>query len=119
MIVEDFAARYRYPPAEVIRVIDGDTIEVELPLPLDIRYRALLRLIGYDAPEMNLPEGLTARMALASIVESVPVYVETFKERRSFTRYTARVWVHPESGDPNLILVSDLMLASGLVVPWP
>jgi endonuclease YncB( thermonuclease family) len=125
MIAEDFRPTYKYPPAEVIRILDGDTIEVELPMPCDIRYRATLRLIGYDADEMTDADpgrrarAVAARDYLASLVGGVLVYVETYKERRSFTRYTARAFIEPINGDPNLVSLSDLLLASGLVVPWP
>jgi endonuclease YncB( thermonuclease family) len=125
MIVVDFAPSYKYAAVWLVRVIDGDTIKVTVDLPFDTGYRPTLRLIGYDAGEMDAPNpdtrsrAFAARDYLVQLVTGVPLYIETYKERRSFVRYTAKVWIHPAAGDSSLVSVSDLMLASGLVVPWP
>jgi endonuclease YncB( thermonuclease family) len=40
-------------PAEVVRVIDGDTVEVEATIWLGQRLRTQVRLWGVDAPELK------------------------------------------------------------------
>ncbi len=57
-------------PATVLRVIDGDTIEVAAHVWLGIEVTARVRLKGIDAPELNAPcaEGRAkARAALALV----------------------------------------------------
>ncbi len=39
--------------AELIRVIDGDTIVVDVQIWPDLRYRATVRLAGVNAPELR------------------------------------------------------------------
>jgi endonuclease YncB( thermonuclease family) len=48
-------------PATVLRVVDGDTLEVLLDLGWHVTYKAKLRLAGVNAPEMSTEEGGVAR----------------------------------------------------------
>ena len=41
---------YQYR-AKVLRVVDGDTIDVELDLGFDITYKARVRFVGINTPE--------------------------------------------------------------------
>jgi len=47
-------------PAEVIRVIDGDTIELMLDLGWRVYMKASCRLYGINCPEKDTPEGVAA-----------------------------------------------------------
>lgn len=47
-------------PAKVIRVVDGDTLDVDLDLGWHITYRAKVRLAGLNCPELHTPEGVAA-----------------------------------------------------------
>lgn len=55
------AAQVWTVPATVVRVVDGDTLELDLDLGWHITYRAKLRLAGVNAPEMSTPPGPFAR----------------------------------------------------------
>lgn len=48
-------------PATVIRVIDGDTLKLELDLGWHMRLTANCRVAGVDAPELGTPEGTESR----------------------------------------------------------
>ncbi len=48
-------------PAEVLRVVDGDTLEVMLDLGWGIHHKTKVRLAGINCPEMSTPEGVAAR----------------------------------------------------------
>ncbi len=48
---------------EVIRVVDGDTIEVTLDLGWKIFHRVKVRLL-FSAPELDTQEGLDAKVEL-------------------------------------------------------
>jgi micrococcal nuclease len=48
-------------PARIIRILDGDTIEVDLDLGWRITYRAKVRLARVNAPELSTDVGRAAR----------------------------------------------------------
>ena len=114
MIAADWLPNWRYDPARTYaqRSIDGDTFIAVLGLPVGVRSDQSLRLARYDAPERGEPGHDEARDALWAYVAGRPLYVETFKERRTFVRYVAEAWID-DAGDGNLRNVSDLMLLSG------
>ena len=90
---------YRYR-AVLVRVIDGDTVEVDIDLGLFTWVRRQsLRLANVWADELDTAAGLALRDWL---VEALPVgtqlVIETQKTRRhddvrSFTRWVADLWV--------------------------
>ncbi len=90
--------RYR---GTAVRAIDGDTLAVKLDLGLRVTLTVDLRLARIDAPEVVGAEraaGEASRDMLWSIVGGKSLYIETFRDRRSFTRYIAEVWVESEGG---------------------
>jgi endonuclease YncB( thermonuclease family) len=69
-------------PAEVLRVIDGDTFEARVRVWPGIEITTRIRLRGIDAPEVNNPrcqeerlKGNTARQALRAILDEGDVRV--------------------------------------------
>jgi len=90
--------------ATVVRVIDGDTIEVRIGQGFPVR----VRIIGYDAPERDEPFGDTATKFLKALLEGREVLLES--DVQPVDRYGRRlyhVWLSP-------VLLSELMLLSGL-----
>lgn len=47
-------------PANVLRAIDGDTLEVVVDIGWNVAIRAVVRLAGIDCPERGTPEGTAA-----------------------------------------------------------
>lgn len=97
----------------VLRVLDGDTIEVELG-----GERERVRYIGIDTPEMGdeRPEiralALEARWANARLVEGRRVRLELDVEKRDrYGRLLAYVWV----GDT---LVNEALVRAGRAAPY-
>jgi len=64
-------------PAEVIKIVDGDTIKVRATIWVDQTVEVSVRLRGMDAPELFRPkcpaEKALARIAKASVAASSPV----------------------------------------------
>ena len=90
--------------ATVVRVIDGDTIEVRIGQGSPVR----VRVIGYDAPEKDEPFGDKATKFLRALLEGREVLLES--DVQPVDRYGRRlyhVWLPP-------VLLSELMLLSGL-----
>ncbi len=109
---------YRYT-ATVERVIDGDTVQVNLSLG-DRTYRTRrIRILGYDAPELfsgsNREAGAAAKSALEHLLPpGERVYLATQLDHTSFDRLLATLYVATEGGD--LVDVADLMVAGGFGV---
>jgi endonuclease YncB( thermonuclease family) len=78
--------------AKVTRVIDGDTIEVEIDLGFKIKHTTILRLSGINAPELRTPEGVAAK------------------------RYLALVEYHDEKYDNQWLCVNSVMVVEGMAV---
>ena len=90
--------------ATVVRVIDGDTIEVRIGQGSPVR----VRVIGYDSPERDAPFGDTATKFLKALIEGREVLLES--DVQALDRYGRRlyhVWLQPT-------LLSELMLLTGL-----
>jgi micrococcal nuclease len=103
-------------PAEVVKIIDGDTIAVKARIWLGQDVETHVRILGIDAPELREPQcdkelklAEAARDRLAAVVAGGRV---TLKDIRS-DKYGGRVLAEVDtlSGEN----VADLMLRSGLV----
>ena len=101
-------------PAELVRVIDGDTIEVRARIWLDLDLTTRVRLAGIDAPELAgaCPEerrlaGL-ARKRLAALLGRGPVRLADIQR----DKYGGRVVAEVLLADGRR--ASEAMLASGV-----
>lgn len=108
--------------AAVERVVDGDTLDVDIDLGFGIVMRERVRLAGVDTPEMRTPLGPAARLFVIRWIqerspeaEQFPLVLRSKKPdpRDKYGRYLAEVVRGEES------LGADL-LAAGLarVAPW-
>lgn len=106
--------------ATVLRVIDGDGIEVSIDLGLRLYHTVQIRLAGIDAPELSgpsRPAGIEAAVALGDLVRGKQVYLRTRKDGRSFSRYVADCSVEDANG--TLIDVAEALIAAGHAVRVP
>jgi micrococcal nuclease len=66
--------------AELIRVVDGDTVDLIIDLGFDTLRRERFRLYGIDAPEMRTKEGKEAKAWLIGVLgPPEPIYVQTIQ----------------------------------------
>lgn len=90
--------------AKVVRVIDADTLELDVDLGFHVHVVIEGRINGVDAPEMSTEAGIRARQAVVDLVGlAKTVTVASVRDRRSFARWVVDVEV------------DDLMLASWLI----
>tara|TARA_R100000306_G_C4278498_1_gene93833 strand:- start:97 stop:426 length:330 start_codon:yes stop_codon:yes gene_type:complete len=93
---------------KVIRVIDGDTVALEVNLGFNISIRERFRLLGIDAPEVRgdtRNEGLASKEFLEQILKKqTNLTVKTEKNKGSFGR-----WLGVLYGDRNLNIVRILV----------
>jgi micrococcal nuclease len=78
---------YEYQ-AKVIRVVDGDTIEVEVDLGFHIKMNMKIRLAGINAPEMSTAEGKKTKAEMIHLLEDQTVTLLTIKDKQEkYGRY--------------------------------
>ena len=76
------AHEYMYP-AKVVRVIDGDTIVVDINLGLKhIIQKEQIRLYGINTPEMRTQEGKDIKHMVEKMILGETVILETIKDKR-------------------------------------
>lgn len=91
-------------PASVLRVVDGDTLEVLLDLGWRVTMKAKVRLAGVNSPEIATPEGVAARRWVEQQLVSGDPYVfhPVTVVSHSLDKY-GRVLgdvIYPVSGEP-------------------
>lgn len=97
-------------PAKLIRCIDGDTVVLNLDMGFyQWRINRSYRLLRINAPELNTPEGKTAKAALEGFLNGKVLVARTHKAD-DFGRFLVELYADDAS-------VSDWMLASGNAVP--
>lgn len=112
--------RYHYD-AIVVRVIDGDTLVLNLDLGMGLTiHNQVIRLYGINAPEMHGPAadaGQRAAHALEMLVRSVPLIVQTFKDKGDkYGRLLAKVYAKDALG--LWTCVNDDMVVNGFAVVY-
>lgn len=100
---------------EVLRIIDGDTVEVRLDVGYGFEIHDKARIYGINAPERYTPEGPVATSFLASMAPvGSAVYVERMGSdgRDKYGRLLIKVYT-PACKD-----VGAAMLDAGQAVPY-
>jgi len=105
--------------ATVERVVDGDTVDLDIDLGLDVHAKERCRLYGIDTPEMrgeSRPLGIEARDFLVEMVLGREVVAQTIKDRRGkYGRYLVALFL--ESGD-DLLDVNQALIEAGHAVVY-
>ena len=66
--------------AELIRVVDGDTVDLIIDLGFDTSRKERFRLYGIDAPEMNTQAGKNSKKWLWDALQPLEaIYVQTIQ----------------------------------------
>lgn len=102
---------YNYP-AKCLRVVDGDTIELEVDLGFYVKVRQKFRIYGIDSPELKSEEGRTAKRRLAEKVEAKDVILDTIKDKQEkYGRYLCVIRIDGTD-------IGSWMVAEGLAKPY-
>ena len=113
--------RFVYNNVKLIRVLDGDTVELEINLGYHLTFRDRFRLVRIDAPETNRKAtreaGNKSKMALEQMLleeidEADGIWIESFK-KDSFGRWLCEIYSH-KSGES----LNQRMLTEGHAVPY-
>ena len=114
---------YDYP-CKVTRVVDGDTIDVNIDLGFKIWHRARVRMLGIDTPESrtrNLEEkamGLASKARLKEMLKGKSITIECTKTKGKFGRVLANVWAADKAVGAVATCVNDQLCAEGYARPY-
>jgi micrococcal nuclease len=84
---------FEYYVKKVTKVVDGDTIDVEIDLGFDISFSSRVRLAGIDTPESRTTDkmekalGLEAKAYLKNKIESAKTVVIKTEKMNSSEKY--------------------------------
>lgn len=100
---------YIYHNVKLLRVIDGDTVELEVDAGFRLTYRDSFRLARINAPERNKPGGSEAKAHLEKLLNNGISRLQTAR-RDKYGRWLAEVYFLVDSGEMN---ASDAMRMDG------
>lgn len=101
-----------YYKANVVRVVDGDTLDVEIDMGFHIGCRQRLRLMGVDTPEISTPEGKGIKAILQELLEGKTYKIYTIKPDK-YGRYLFDLLISSELG-----WLSDYMISHKYAVKY-
>lgn len=110
---------YRFK-AKCVRVIDGDTYEMDVDLGFYVGYKTSIRIRGVDTPEThNTPAeseehkaGLKAKARVMQLIEGKQVILKTEKLKRTFERWVADVYF--TGADGKEYSIAEIIVQEGL-----
>jgi micrococcal nuclease len=98
---------YEYS-AKVIRIIDGDTIELDIDLGFTLHIHQRCRLYGIDAPEVRTRDleekerGMKAKFWITHQLLNKEVKVKTYKDDK-YGRMLAEIFYNGENVNEDMI----------------
>jgi len=119
----EYLAVFDYP-VKVVRVIDGDTIDVDIDLGFHLWHRVRIRMMGIDTPESrtrNKAEkvlGLAAKARLKELLKGQTVSIECTKEKGKFGRVLANVITLAKADGAVPVCVNDQLCSEGHARPY-
>lgn len=99
---------------EILRVVDGDTVDVSIDLGFDISYKSRVRLYGIDTPESRTRDkdekarGLMSKEYLMNELSKGQVVIKTHKDKKGkFGRVLGEMYVGDRN--VNMMMVDDYL----------
>jgi len=108
--------------AKLVRVINGDTLDIEIDLGFDIIIKQRLKLFGIDTPDSRSTnteikqKGLDVKQRLMDLLTK-EFKVETMLNKRGkYGRILGNIYVTDNKG--NEICINELLVTEGLAVRY-
>jgi len=101
--------------AQVERVVDADTIWVNIDCGFDIWIRQKLRLRSIDAPELDTAKGKEAKQFVESVLSKVSFVVIKTHGSDKYDRYLADVFYQKDEENPQSVLSEGIFLNQELL----
>lgn len=100
---------YEYRHAEVVRVIDGDSVVLDIDMGNNVWWTGSFRLVGIDTPERGQAGFTEAKEFLIGLLAAGLARVLTHKPDK-YGRWLADLWVPTDGGE---LHVNRLMVVEG------
>jgi micrococcal nuclease len=108
---------YEYRVKKVLKVVDGDTIDVDIDLGFDISFTSRVRLAGIDTPESRTKDkvekalGLESKKKLGELIASAQTIVIKTEKMNSSEKYGRILgWLFLDGAEKS---VNEALIASG------
>lgn len=93
---------YTYFVKRVVKIVDGDTVDIEIDLGFDLTKKERVRLGGIDTPESRTKDleekamGLEAKDYLTTLLEGAPELIVTTEKDGKFGRMIGTLYMSSE-----------------------
>jgi len=119
----DSGLNYVYHHVTLNRVVDADTLDLELDLGFHLHSTQRFRVLGINAPEIRgeeRPYGLIAHNRVKTLFHDYPIDRIWTKKTDGFGRWLANIFIIAPGIFPphKSILLSDILIKEGLAAPW-
>lgn len=104
---------------KLVRVVDGDTVIVQLDLGLRVYHEVTLRLEGLNAPEIigaSRVKGLASKQRLEELLLGEELLVQTYKTEK-YGRWLGKIHVETR-GNRRGFCANDRLLTEGFAAPY-
>jgi endonuclease YncB( thermonuclease family) len=104
--------------AQVLRVLDGDTLKVKVDLGFHLNFEPILRLRGINTPELdNDPTGraLEAKIRLETLLSQQDFFVIKSYKTDVYGRFLVDIYYHPTLKEKEAILKQGIFLNQQLL----
>jgi micrococcal nuclease len=100
--------------ARLVRVVDGDTVDLEVDLGFHCSIRERFRLEGIDTPERGQEGFKEATAHLEYLLDDGDIYITSTKQG-SFRRWLGKIWIDDggDHGDAIGLDVNQQMIKDG------
>lgn len=105
---------YDYKQVEVVRVIDGDTVVLNIDMGNHIHWKRDFRLRGIDTPERSHAGFVEATERLRELLANGISRTQTYKPSK-FGGWLCEIFISVEGGE---MLVNQMMVNEGHAVPY-
>jgi len=94
--------------AEILRVVDGDTLWLKIWLKPGHWLKEKVRLRGIDCPELDTPEGKAAKRFVETLVKEAASVTITTTKPDKWDRYLSDIFLRHENGEA--LFLNNLLL---------
>ena len=108
---------YEYRVKKVLKVVDGDTIDVDIDLGFDISFTSRVRLAGIDTPESRTTDkmekalGLEVKKKIGELIASAQTIVIKTEKPDSSEKYGRILgWLYLDGAEKS---VNEALIAGG------
>jgi micrococcal nuclease len=104
--------------AQVLNVIDGDTLKLQIDLGFSVHVIQSCRLVRIDAPEMSTMQGFTARQFVVDTLAAVTALKVSTSKPDKYGRWLVDLSFQSPPTGAQWINLSDLLLSTHHAVPY-